>query len=403
MTQAQPDNDHMDGLLAHLLYKAEGGVLGTSSGSSIDPMGADTVNRATQKSSGSTSAGVTTTGDTVDISAPTAGSSGTSSPVEGGNAPVSQPYGVGNGHESSHPGIDLSVPLDTRLLAAQDGRVTVASNADPGGYGLYVEIETADGHHIRYGHMHGTTVNVGDRVRAGQVIGTSGGERGGANSGNSTGAHLHFEVRGPDGNTVDPTPWLAGGGQIVGAAPSEITTTTTTAIDPYAAQGANLMDIARGNHPTDSGETKTTSETKQVVKGQAGSAADGDESGVEAFLSATRQHESGGNYQIRNQSGLSNAAGAYQFIGSTWRGLGGSTASAADASPAEQDRIARAYALQLFRQFHSWRLVAIAWYGGPGIAQQVAAGSDPGAPDQQGGYLAYGDTIAGMMARGEGA
>jgi hypothetical protein len=51
----------------------------------------------------------------------------------------------------------------------------------------------------------------------------------------------------------------------------------------------------------------------------------------------------------------------------------------------------------LFNQFHSWRLVAIAWYGGPGVAQQVAAGQDPGSPQGQGGYLAYGNTIAGMM------
>ncbi len=54
--------------------------------------------------------------------------------------------------------------------------------------------------------------------------------------------------------------------------------------------------------------------------------------------------------------------------------------------------------MQLFNQFHSWRLVAIAWYGGPGIAQQVAQGKNVGSPSGQGSYTAYGDTIVNMMS-----
>jgi hypothetical protein len=129
--------------------------------------------------------------------------------------------------------------------------------------------------------------------------------------------------------------------------------------------------------------------------------ADNDPGALGAFLAATKQHESGGDYTARNNSGQSNAAGAYQFLGSTWKGAGGSTASAADASPQEQDAVASKMAMALFNEFHSWRLVAIAWYGGPGIAQQVAAGQDPGSPQGQGGYLAYGDTIANMMSGGK--
>lgn len=83
-------------------------------------------------------------------------------------------------------------------------------------------------------------------------------------------------------------------------------------------------------------------------------------------------------------------------------GARGSTDAAAQASPQEQDAIARKWALQLFDQFHDWRLVAIAWYGGPGVAAQVAKGVDPGSPEGQGPYIAYGNTIASMMRGGGG-
>jgi hypothetical protein len=171
-------------------------------------------------------------------------------------------------------------------------------------------------------------------------------------------------------------------------------TATTSGADAPAAQAGNILDIAAGKPATRDGSTTTTSTTTN------GSTSDTDESAVDSFLGAIRQHESGGNYQIYNQSGLSNASGAYQFIGSTWKGLGGSTSSAAEASPAEQDRIARAYALKLFQQFGSWKLVAVAWYGGSGVAEQVTRGQDPGSPEGQGPYLAYGDTIQRMMQGG---
>jgi hypothetical protein len=71
---------------------------------------------------------------------------------------------------------------------------------DGGGYGNYVLIEHSDGYSTLYGHMlRGTiTVSTGDTVEQGQVIGKMG------TSGSSTGIHLHFEVRDPNGNKVDP-------------------------------------------------------------------------------------------------------------------------------------------------------------------------------------------------------
>jgi hypothetical protein len=178
-----------------------------------------------------------------------------------------------------------------------------------------------------------------------------------------------------------------------------------TNIDPgQAATTLHSILLALGNTPNPTGQIDTVSKATPTPAsstptriGSYSAVGNTDPNAVDAFLAATRQHESGNNYTIYNQSGLSNASGAYQFLGSTWQGLGGSTANAAEASPEEQDRIAKSYAQSLFDQFHDWRLVAIAWYGGPGVAQQVANGQDPGAPDQQGGYLAYGDTIIQMM------
>jgi hypothetical protein len=151
--------------------------------------------------------------------------------------------------------------------------------------------------------------------------------------------------------------------------------------------------------PDDNGKG-IVAETPGSTTGTNMSGSDSDPAAIEAFLNATKQHESGGDYTIYNQSGQSNASGAYQFLGSTWKGMGGSTANAAEASPAEQDAIARKMAQQLFDKYHSWRLVAIAWYGGPGVADQVAAGQNPGSPEGQGPYLAYGDTIMRMMSGG---
>ena len=88
-------------------------------------------------------------------------------------------------------GVDIAAPTGTAVMAAADGVVMIArASGYNGGYGLYVAIKHDNGTQTVYGHMSKVNVGVGQRVNQGDVIGAVG------NTGRSTGAHLHFEVRG---------------------------------------------------------------------------------------------------------------------------------------------------------------------------------------------------------------
>lgn len=88
-------------------------------------------------------------------------------------------------------GVDLAAPVGTPILAAAAGDVIIArAGGYNGGYGSYVVVKHANGTQTLYAHMSAVTVGIGESVGAGQVIGAVG------SSGRSTGAHLHFEIRG---------------------------------------------------------------------------------------------------------------------------------------------------------------------------------------------------------------
>ncbi|MDI3385677.1 M23 family metallopeptidase [Streptomyces sp. B-S-A8] len=99
---------------------------------------------------------------------------------------------------STHSGIDFPVSYGTPVLAAADG--TVRTQWNPA-YGNMAIVTTADGTELWYCHLSSTKIRSGS-VKAGDTIAYSG------NSGNSTGPHLHFEVRPGGGSAIDPLPWL---------------------------------------------------------------------------------------------------------------------------------------------------------------------------------------------------
>lgn len=101
--------------------------------------------------------------------------------------------------ERMHNGIDLAAPVGTPVYAAAPGRVTYADWA--GTYGQLVIVDHGNGVETRYAHLSQILVKVGDSVQRGQRIALVG------NTGNSTGPHLHFEVR-VDDDPQDPLSWL---------------------------------------------------------------------------------------------------------------------------------------------------------------------------------------------------
>ena len=132
------------------------------------------------------------------------GASAMSMPVPSGT-PITSPYGNrpgGHGVKPGfHPGIDYGTAVGTHITASADGVVTQIGN-DKAGWGNYITIDHG-GVSTRYAHLSQVLVRMGQHVKRGQIIGKSGGLKGAAGSGNSTGPHLHAEViRG--GKTVNP-------------------------------------------------------------------------------------------------------------------------------------------------------------------------------------------------------
>jgi murein DD-endopeptidase MepM/ murein hydrolase activator NlpD len=91
-----------------------------------------------------------------------------------------------NGEGAFHRGVDISAGYGNRILAPADGVVVFAGPEN--GYGRLIQIQHANGIITRYGHLSAFSVNAGQRVSRGQIIGFVG------SSGRSTAPHLHYEV-----------------------------------------------------------------------------------------------------------------------------------------------------------------------------------------------------------------
>ncbi|MFJ3974030.1 transglycosylase family protein [Streptomyces sp. NPDC090021] len=130
---------------------------------------------------------------------------GFSAPVD---AALGTAYRVSGSSWSSgyHTGVDFPVATGTTVKSVGPGQVVSAGWA--GAYGYQVVIRHTDGRYSQYAHLSALGVKSGQQVSGGQRIGRSG------STGNSTGPHLHFEIRtGPGyGSDIDPLKYLRGHG-----------------------------------------------------------------------------------------------------------------------------------------------------------------------------------------------
>lgn len=121
---------------------------------------------------------------------------------------LSATYGTGGDRwASKHSGQDFAVPVGTKVEAVNSGTVVKAGPNGAGdgpAYGNAVVIKHSNGTYSQYAHLSKVNVYVGEKVKTGEKIALSG------NTGNSSGPHLHFEIRtSPNyGSAINPVAFL---------------------------------------------------------------------------------------------------------------------------------------------------------------------------------------------------
>lgn len=131
-------------------------------------------------------------------------------PIDG--ARISSGFGMRQhpilGYSKMHKGIDFAAPLGTPVVAAGSG--TVVEAGWKGGYGRFLRVRHADGYETAYGHLSRLAVGRGARVRQGQTIAYVG------MTGDTTGPHLHYEIRIAEAQMNPLTVKIAAGRQLLG-------------------------------------------------------------------------------------------------------------------------------------------------------------------------------------------
>lgn len=118
-------------------------------------------------------------------------------PIDENKYRISQPFGANPQDypksKVGHPGIDWATPVGVPIRASSDGMIIFAGiNAD--GYGRLIVISHQDSYYTYYAHLSKILVVARQKVMAGDIIGATGGAKSDPHAGNTTGAHLHFEI-----------------------------------------------------------------------------------------------------------------------------------------------------------------------------------------------------------------
>lgn len=174
----------------------------------------------------------------------------------GGGAPVNGPISAGYGDKNAsgiwsstngtHTGVDYAVPVGTPVKSYMDG---VVSSISPGAdYGTAVVIDHPNGYQTLYGHLSSRDVQLGASVSAGQVIGKSG------KSGNTTGPHLHYEVRRGKNNPVNPS-------ELSGSKSSSTLQQLSSRLGSLSTSGLLTLNQAFAQYDSNSSSSASTSPT----------------------------------------------------------------------------------------------------------------------------------------------
>lgn len=140
------------------------------------------------------------------------------------------------GESRFHSGTDIGAPMGTPVLAAFSGQVVLADFL--GGYGLTIVLQHGDGtQQTLYAHLSEIFVRPGEQIEQGQVLGRVG------STGNSTGPHLHFEVR-----QQTPQGWVAlDPGVLLQASLSQFWQNLQTAGRPQLSNLVALKDLSKAS------------------------------------------------------------------------------------------------------------------------------------------------------------
>lgn len=165
-------------------------------------------------------------------------------PVTG---PIGDRFGAARERGRRHAGLDFPVPRGTPIRASAAGTVIFAGY-NSGGYGNLVVVQHPHGYTTWYAHMSRVLSSVGQNVAAGTRLGLVG------STGNSTGPHLHFEIRHFD-TPLDPEPLLS----------PEATMARSAAVAPLRSGGADAFHRPAANRACVPGSAPTRAGTNWIA------------------------------------------------------------------------------------------------------------------------------------------